>query len=187
MIAVFILLVIVLLILSVWNHFIFRRLKSAKENEIKDARFWELNYKMDYLIAVAAMGTAVLIFMGYESLQSAKEAAKSEIDKELSTIREDLIKAETTNQSLKLLSDSIRDGVAISGTQINNQLKALNELNRKIKLINSKNIVQQGFYVVRGLNLAPDHEAKPGSNKIYFKNLITDKGDKLPEFATPLW
>ena len=105
MIAVFILLVIVLLILSVWNHFIFRRLKSAKENEIKDARFWELNYKMDYLIAVAAMGTAVLIFMGYESLQSAKEAAKSEIDKELSTIREHLIKAETTTQSLKLLSD----------------------------------------------------------------------------------
>jgi hypothetical protein len=185
MIGIFVLLVIVLLILSVWNYIIFRKLKSVKEDEIRDARFWELNYKMDYLIAVAAMGAAVLVFLGYESLQSAKEAAKSEIEKELSTIREDLIKAETTSQSLKLLSDSIRDGVAMSGTQIDNQLRALNELNKKIRLINSKNIVQQGFYVVRGLKLPANHEAKPGSNRIYFKDLITDKGDKLPEFGNP--
>src|SRR5688572_7869958 len=119
MTIVFVLLVIVLLILSIWNHLIFRNLKSVKEDEIKDARFWELNYKMDYLVAVAAMGAAVLVFLGYESLQSAKQAAKSEIDKELITIREDIISAQTTNQSLKLLSDSIRDGVAVSGAQIN--------------------------------------------------------------------
>ncbi|MBX2895988.1 MAG: hypothetical protein KF763_11130 [Cyclobacteriaceae bacterium] len=185
MIALFILLITVLLILSIWNHLIFRKMKSVKEDEIKDARFWELNYKMDYLVAVAAMGAAVLVFLGYESLQSAKEAAKSEIDKELIMIREDLTEAQAKNQSLKLSSDSIKDNVAFTGTQIDSQIKALNELSIKIKLINSRSIVQQGFYVVRGLKLPFDHESKPGSNKIYFKNLITDKGGKLPEFSNP--
>src|SRR5688572_10287917 len=98
MIAAFVFLVIVLLILSVWNYFTYRNLKSVKPEEIKHARFWELNYKMDYLVAVATMGAAVLVFLGYESLQSAKDTAKFEIEKELAVIRQDLIEAESTNE-----------------------------------------------------------------------------------------
>lgn len=179
-----------LLTLTVWNFVIFHRLKSVTGvNKIEEPRYWELKYRMDYLVAVAAMGVAVLAFYGYQSFHSAKEAVKSEIDSELRTIREDINKTEKIVHNLKSFSDSIRDNVSISGKkmddQINHQLAILNDLERKIKVINNKNIVQQEFYVVRSLKLPVNHETKPGSNRVYYKDLITDKGDKLPEFANP--
>lgn len=190
MLIVFGFLVFALLILAIWNFVIFHRLKSVTgDNKIEEPRYWELKYRMDYLVAVAAMGIAVLAFYGYQSFQSAREAVRSEIDLELRTIREDVNKTEQIVRNLKSFSDSIRESVSVSGKkmddQINHQLAVLKVLERKIRVINNRNIVQQEFYVVRSLKLPVNHELKPGSNRVYYKDLITDKGDKLPEFANP--
>lgn len=179
-----------LLTLAVWNFLIFHRLKSVTGvNKIEEPRYWELKYRMDYLVAVAAMGVAVLAFYGYQSFQSAKEAVKTEINADLQTIREDVSKTENIVRGLKSFSDSIRDNVSTSGVKMNEQIShnqvALKKLEQKIGEINSRNIVQQEFYVVRSLKLSADHEKVPGSNKVYYKDLITDKGDKLPEFSNP--
>jgi hypothetical protein len=190
MLFAFGLLVIALLILSVWNFIIFRRLKSSEtDKKLDDPRYWELKYRMDYLVAITAMGLTVIAFFGYESLQSAKEAVKSEIEVELATIRKDVGNTEKVLADLNLFSDSIRDDVSASGAkmrdQINRQVATLKELERKIRSINNRNIVQQEFYVVRSLKLPINHETKPGSNRVFFKDMITDKGDKLPDFENP--
>jgi hypothetical protein len=190
MIIAFGFLVFALLILAVWNFVDFHRLKSATgSNKIEEPRYWELKYRMDYLVAVAAMGLAVLAFYGYQSFQSAKQAVKLEIDAELGRIREDVNNTEKVVQSLNSFSDSIRDDVSTSGArmndQINHQVATLSQLEQKIRKINSRNIVQQEFYVVRSLKLSTNHETKPGSNKVYYKDLITDKEEKLPVFSNP--
>jgi hypothetical protein len=138
---------------------------------------------MDYLVAVATMGAAVLVFLGYESFQSAKDNVKSEIDSELITVRDDIKKTEDILRTLKIFSDSIKQGVSVAGSQAYDQMQILSRLERKIETINSKNIVKQGYYVVRGLKLAPNHETVPGSNRVYFENLVTDIGDRLPQFT----
>ena len=184
-----VLLVLALLTLAIWNFLTFKKLRKEKdgEDDLKNARYWELHYKMDYLVAVVFMGASVLAFLGFESIQGAKETVKIEIDKELITIKDDISRTEGVLKELKIISDSVRQGVSVSDQQISSQLSALADLQRKIYAINAKNIVQQEFYVVRGLKLQSDHDLRPGENRVYFKTLKTDSGDKLPEFTnTPL-
>jgi hypothetical protein len=179
--AVFSLLLGVLLIISVSNWVHFWNMQSAKDTEtaFQDARFWELNYKIEFLVAVSAIVAAGLVYLGYDSLRSTKEQLKSEMEKEIVELREELTRT-------KADSDNVSKIVANSKGEVGNQLESLQKLEKKIDEINKKNIVQQGYYVISGLTVVLDTNQEVIQNgKIHFKDLTTTSGDKLPAFTSP--
>lgn len=186
--ALIILLLLALTILSTWNFVAFQRLKSKEDSEptMRDARYWELNYKLDFIISVTVLGAAVFGYLGYDSIENTKTTLRSELSRDLILINEDIDNSKKYLSALQASMDSVNAVIGVSGGEIKQQIQSLAKLDAKINAINSRNILQQEFYVVNSLRLILNEKFETiSSNKFVFQDLTTESGDKLPKFKKP--
>ena len=200
--TVILLVVIVSLIcLFIWNGITLRTLKknaSLEDKELNDAKYWELKYKYEFLIAIVALVTAIAGFLGYNSLQSIETTVKKEFNNKVDSVKNTLQK---TKDSVNNLNDNVK--ASQSQLQKNRSLmihlfsqqfelkksgfqskKALNDLLNVIDSINVKNKIKSEFYLIPNIKLKGQlFSAEP--MKFKFSELKTNTGDKLPLFRKP--
>jgi chaperonin cofactor prefoldin len=183
-----------LLVFSIWNLITLRELKSKRNSEerrLDDSKYFELKFKMEFLITVFSVIVALIGLLGYNTLQNAKSEIKSELNKEFSPIE---IRMKNTEKSINDKDSIVKTLESKTFTIANNlgtfdykakkQDYSLTSLENKIADINGKNIIKQNYYIVNSIKYKY-HEADTTLKKFYFAVLKTNLGDKLPMFETP--
>lgn len=188
----FIILIVVVfsvLVFTIWNIISLRELKSSRNyKELNDPRYYELKYKMEFLVAVFSIIVSLVGLLGYNSIQNAKDEVKISLNKDLDSIQTNLSAIEKTiNEKDSLVKNLIaktnylNDDISTSASKVKVQNKELNLLRRRIEIINDKNILKKNFYVISSIKYK-----NTGPPKAYsFKSLTTSNGDRLPEFKFP--
>ncbi|NOU19260.1 MAG: hypothetical protein HOO91_17015 [Bacteroidales bacterium] len=193
MIIILIITLVALSVFSIWNILSLRELKSKKTSENKelnDSKYFELKYKMEFLVAIFSVIVALAGILGYNSLENAKREIKTELNKELLPV-ESRIKNTERNirdkdsivSTLEVKTVSISNNLSSFDSEVKKNNTNLNSLKNKIDIINSKNIIKQNFYIVNSIKFR-FNENDTTMKKFYFADLKTNLGDKLPAFDT---
>jgi len=130
-----ILLLLVIIILLIWD--ILLRLIQKKQPSNENKEYFELNSKLNFIIAVGTLAILLVTYLGFD--------VKEEILKKSEEPIKNLIKA----KSLEIDS-----------------------------LLESKNILKAGIYIINDLNYKEDSVYK-------FEDLLTIDNKNLPNFAYP--
>lgn len=192
-------LVIGFVILAVWNGINFCNLKrtSGSNNEqLNDSRYFELKYKQEFFIAIVSFITAVVVFLGYNSIDSIKSKLREDIELNLRTsmsqfdsVKGAIKKTDTALMTTKMAAAQYAH-LAIEN-QIKQQqlLKVLSssenktqEFQKRIDELNKKNILKQKIYIVEGLRVDLKDD-KPVEHR--FADLRTVLDEPLPIFTKP--
>lgn len=188
MIGFVVVLAIIILGVSVWNFKTLHDLKKlAQKNEAStaDSRYYELKYNIQFLVGMSTILIAIVGSLGYNSFknvenqisESTKQSIKP-ITSKLDSISVDLrIKAEAT----KGLDGKINT-ISKNADRIENAINEVQLLEAKINKINSRNILKQNYYIIPSIAI---DLSKPGVKTIFYKDLISNNGDKLPVFKSP--
>lgn len=198
-----------LIVLFVWNGINFRSLKKSsrlRNSQLNDAKYWELKYKYEFLIAIVGLITAAAGFLGYNSLQSIEIAVKNDFNKKVDSIKltfqdnytdvnnrmlaaKDSVKE--LNRKVKTSQFQLQQNAAILYLLRKQQFNlreagyqskdALKNLSIQIDSINKKNKIKKEFYLVTNVAL----KGLLDPTTIKFSLLKTNSGDRLPIFKKP--
>lgn len=194
---------------TIWNYKSFQDLKKRanfSNDQLNDAKYYELKYKHEFTIATISIVTTCIVILGYNSIQGIEDKLQKEYESKVKSTDSTL---SLTNNKVTLISKgidekysqidtSMRNYQTQLGYFINQQVSFSNQSKKvnselslaqnKIKEINGKNILKQNIYVIENvpydlnLNLVNKVDSNKGWEKIYFSQLKTIMGDKLPEF-----
>jgi heme/copper-type cytochrome/quinol oxidase subunit 2 len=155
MIAILIVLVITLIGFTVWNLISLKELKkyNRSKQEIKDDRYYELKYRIEYITTIGLIIISIGAFFGYKWFEEIKKDAsdnlKSETEKFEIKIKSLYSEMEYTDSTIKSYQDSVAYYKKSVGDIIDKQnvidYKAdysrdrFNQLSEKIDVINNKN------------------------------------------------
>jgi len=201
--------IVCVICLFLWNGLNYRTLKKLsqqKDKELNDAKYWELKYKQEFMIAIVALLSATAGFLGYNSLQSVETSVKTEFNKKVDSVKNTFqqsykdvkIKLITANDSAKTLNEKVRISqkqlernatllsiltrqqleLKVTGFQSKN---ALHELSQEIDSINVKNKIKREFYLITNIPI----KGLLDPTTIKFSQLKTNTGDRLPLFKKP--
>lgn len=202
-----------LICLFLWNGFNFRSLKQmslSKDKELNDAKYWELKYKYEFLIAIVGLITVTAGFLGYNSLQSIETAVRNDFNKKVDSVKNTLQNTYSdVNSRLLAAKDSVTNidsRVKNSQSQLQRSVnilailkkqqfelkeggyqskKSLSELSGQIDSINTKNKIKREFYLIPNIPFKGELQLHDTQVKIKFSELRTISGDRLPIFKKP--
>lgn len=200
MTSLILVLVITVIIIGAWNAFGIHQLnkRPLRSNEINDKHYWELKYKMQFLITAFTLITAIAAYFGITTLSGVEDKIKTEFKSTTDSLRiatESLnLKLEQLNisaierdSSLRVAEKTIRD-LGIRNRTLNNSLQlsanSLNQLKENIQLLNESNKNQSITYIVENIKVG-DMDKSGAWPKIYFKDLVQANGKPMPVFASP--
>lgn len=198
--TIIIILLGVLIAFNIWNLFTLRSIRNRRSNEqqIGDARYYELKSKQEFLLTSFYLMVGIAAFLGFNSLDSIKENIKEDFDDKVSVqqntideLSDDLAVTDSTvntyqrkiDDNKNLLSqledrqNRVQQSTHLSEQQASAILKRIQELN-------NNNLIKQEIYFVPNLLFETSFDDDI-YQKYYFKDLRTILGDKLPLFETP--
>jgi len=193
--TVFILVLLIIpCVFSIWNLFsVFNIKKGIRENkDNNDSRFYELKYKIEFIIACFSVIIVVVGILGYNTIENAKKELNEYFIAKNDSLRKSFERTEIKINSKNFEIDfwekkisSIEENTRNSSTKAGIVSDRLSKLKQLVDTINSKNIIKQNYYVVKSLKCI--FSGSQWGKTYYFKDLITDIGDRLPKFnTTPL-
>mgnify|MGYP001627550680 CR=1 FL=1 len=193
----------VIIVFNVWNAINLYSLKKrpSKQTGIDDPKYWELKYKIQFLVASFSLILAVFAFLGYNTIDKIKEAISSGLEQKLDSTKNNITELiakqsfidNRMSEADTLLTKYQNIIIGLSNRQsgVNNSIQTssteLNKLKGKISEINGKNILQQNIYIVDEilLDVSKVTSGDDWSKIIYFSNLKTISGDKIPPMNNP--
>ncbi len=202
-----IILIVTLIIFTIWNIInvrTFKKILSNNENRIADDKYFELKYKTEFIIAAFSGIVFVVGYLGYGSLNNAENQLQKVIQDSLkiyeTALKEKQLEINELGNHLDefsfIQSNFFKEQAKFSKNQTNlradiyrqeNRITAgkidIDSLDKKIIAINNKNVLKQNFYLIDDYKIIIKNET--WLPRIYFKNLETNLGDKLPEFKKP--
>lgn len=169
----------------VWNLIsTSRHIKHGTEN-IQDSKYWELKYKIEYLIAVTSVIVIVSGFLGYQLNMN----IRTDIDR---TIDEQRQRVSLVDQKLLAVDDKIstlnKTSSKLDSFQRNQDVKLsmsnvlMSTLERKIKEASES---AKLTYVVTLVPLKYYNSETQGLDTVFFRDLKVNGGNPLPAFRTP--
>lgn len=205
-IAILIILIILVALLTI-SIFNLKNLKFLKNNsfayseQLNDAKYFELKYRLEYLKGIGAIIISVLVFVGYNSFRSIRDNLKDDYEQKiLSTTKKfndqidehqnqlKQIKSEINNSTdeidlNKKEVEHIRTKLSSSKESVTGFQNALSKLEEQLSKMASKEILRQRLYIVKDL------EYTKVTDWIYVKYNFADyktiSGEKLPGFIEP--
>lgn len=163
---------------------IYRNTKDGKE-VAADEKYFELKYNINLLKSIAAILIFVLGYLGYSTYKDFSDKVNKNFDEkiELQNKKHQEISGKTDRlrssvDSLEILKNSLE--VLIDSYE--SKLKILND---KILLINNSLKYNPRIYVVKNLKFHDSNFYINNPLKIYFKDLTSIFGEKLPNFTKP--
>jgi len=198
-VTILIIFLIAFIVFSVWDAVNLRYLikRPMRSDALNDKNYWELKYKMQYMITVFAVIVAVLTFLGYNSITNIRDDIKKEMASQLDSTRRELDSMDQMQKSIGFrlaTNDSVLSVAqnAILGlsdreqylkSSMNLRSTDLEKLKGRITEINEKNIIQQNVYIVE--NVEYTYDEYWDFKKYYFNKLVTNTGQPLPSFKKP--
>ena len=163
-------LAVVLIILSALNLGTLRQLSkfNKSKQEIKDDKYYELKYRIEFILASAVLVIAVGGYFGYNFTENISNKAKL-LNNRLDTLNLKINAKKDTLYSYDAKTKGIKD--------------TLEKVLKRIRLIAEKDIIKQDFYIVD--NLSCPFNEKQQSVTYYFNQLTTISHQKLPNFDKP--
>lgn len=200
MTTLLIFLILSVISLNLWNAYNIHKMikRPLLNNELNDKKYWELKYKMQYMLSVFVVLVSVAGYLGYNSLTSIEDRLSAQLNVATDSLKkqsESLIERYKKLATLSLTTDSTLGiaekrilGLDKMNTNLNKALivtsDSLTKIKRNIALINEKNSIQQNVYIIDNVIFGdPSNDGK--WPKFYFKDLTTVVGQKLPEFKKP--
>lgn len=202
-------LIIALILLFAWNAINFRQFKNQTINtNLNDAKYWELKFKFEFLVATFILVGSVISFLGFNSISSIRNevalVTKSKVDSVVTafnvkydSVQQKLYKAQS---SVLILSGQVdqtsatlnKDKKQFDKYKIDQKLLLANSklshteldtLNSQLSQIKNKAILKQPFYFIS------NHKFRVTDIGNYitisFNDLKTANGLPLPEFKKP--
>jgi len=213
--SILVIILIVFIAFSIWNAINLRSIKNRplRKDELNDKHYWELKYQMQFMTTISAVVVGILTFLGYNSLREVKDSIRTEMAASVDSSRRVMAATlDSSRREMEILearqhivdtkltsSDSVvyRAELAIRGltdresilkNAISMRSGDLEKLKDRIQEINSKNIIQQNIYIVDDLTWAVPTGVGADTTlfrRFYFKDLISNTGQKLPKFSKP--
>lgn len=203
--TVIFLFLIALIGFSIWNSITLQRLlaRPLKTDQLNDKNYWELKYKMQYMVTVFSVLIAIAAYLGYNTVANAKESVRNEFQAKLDSTKANMASIDSQIKNSKIQFDAkvantdsllniyqnmlmglsrrteaVKKSISISD-------KDLTDFKGRINEINSKNIIQQNIYIVDNILFTrAELDLMDGisGKKMLFSELTTISGDKLPTF-----
>ncbi len=153
---------IVLIGFNIWNGVTLHRLlkRPLKNDQLNDKNYWELKYKMQYMVTAFSVLLAIVAYLGYNTIDNVKESVEKDFQSKLDSTKSamHLIDSQMRNSKesfdakiadtdsvlnsyqnmllgLSGRTEAVRKSIAVSD-------KDLNDFKSRIAEINSKNIIQ---------------------------------------------
>jgi hypothetical protein len=182
---------VAVLIFSYWGFRLIRKHIKRFNNgqkfstSLNDEKYFELKARQDYIIASSTLIFAVLSFIGYSSIKDIKTDLNNQVLAErqkIDTLKNTADETDKTFINLQITGKTLKDSM-ISALEIVQVLK------NKVGQILAKDVIKQNLYIIDNLKMGDfpaTSEKNFENNKIvYFKNLTSISGQKLPEFIKP--
>ncbi|WGH75149.1 hypothetical protein P8625_13895 [Tenacibaculum tangerinum] len=181
-----IVLLLVICILLIGDLFLLLRIKKTitkkKKNKSDfDEKYFALKYDINLLRSITAIVVTILAFLGYSNFKDFNNEIKNTISQNIKTqtteidkINEKLIQYGQTIDSLEKLRNTI---YSLMGNSEND----LKKINTKIMNIDESFKNNPKVYVVNNLKY-PVNEFNNNPITIYFKDMNSIHGEKLPKF-----
>ncbi|OXB04999.1 hypothetical protein B0A72_11010 [Flavobacterium pectinovorum] len=147
--------------------------RSRNQNSFTDERYFEIKFKLQFITSIGAIIITVFGYIGYENY-NAILIKTDELNNKLSRLDNQINDYDKKIETLNLYSKDIEKIMGVSKSD-------LKSLNATIANIRDKNVLDKNFYFIDNLSLLSSNELK----KIYFKDLVTSYGDRLPIFTIP--
>ncbi len=191
MIVLIVIIGIALLIVGIMNLLSLKKLRrfsSKKKSQLNDAKYYELKYKTDFLIALFTIIVTVAGFLGYETIESAKKEIKNEFFVETSTIdslllitKRKVLAQDSILAKIELKQEIINKLIPKNERILTDQNYRIKKLQEVIDKLNNTNKQKRNFYLISNLKTDPD-----GKDKTFrFSDIMTTQGDRLPIFSSP--
>lgn len=192
---VIVLLLISLIALSYWNLVSLRDIKkhNRSNKEISDDRYYELKYKIEFIVAIAVVVIGGGTLFGVNWFNDLKKDISNNFKRETD------LRFDTINSKLKFVDSSINrhqinvlayesDVNKLHSVQIFAEKKIpyiskrISVLDHLVDTISNKNIVKLDFFIIGNLKINTKDENT--NHRFYYKDLKTIVGNKLPNFKT---
>ena len=192
---------IAIIVFNIWNTITLRAIKNKplRKDQINDAKYWELKYKIQFLVSSFSAIVIIAAFLGYNTIDNIKESVSKEINQKLDSTKRSVVALEAKQNEIGQRIDSTGSTIlkyqdiilGLSSKQLNvkESLKLssadLENLKGKILEINRKNILQQNIYIVDTIQFEIAKLNEDQSKIIRFEELVTINGDRIPTLTTP--
>lgn len=179
-----------LIIIFVWNLRQYANFKSrslAKTEEISDARYFELKYKQEFILAIFTVITVTASLLGYNSITTIRTALQQSINDSLKAPLQKLDSFKTAlDDANQIISDfeNRQAGVNSNLSQAELKIKHTQSLAERLS---SNKILKQEIHIVKDLKFSPfiGPDWAPEKTIYYFKDLKNTLGEPLPKFSQP--
>ncbi|MBN8665838.1 MAG: hypothetical protein J0L83_14750 [Chitinophagales bacterium] len=193
--------------LPMWLQLLSIRKAAKKNHELSDKQYWELKYKYQSLISLFAVIVAAFFFIAGDSLEKVRLAVIDQLRPKIDSLQDkivsDSLKFARLKDDLEASSSDFKNSIdsynnkaesigkksSYTSEQLAYVTSSLKEAQSKIEKINQYTILRKDIYIVNDSttgfrykkNVIPAIQEIPAL-KLYFKDLVTINGDRLPEF-----
>lgn len=179
-----IVLALIIIVLLIWDLNILRKIYKESQlgnSTLSDEKYFELKYNINLVKAISAIGIFIIGFLGFSTYDGFKEEITTDLDKSIN-IQDSHI--ELINSKINSLNQTL-DTLEVYKNNLEkltiSYQKNLQSINKKISSINNAARYNPRIYVVN--NLKYSYKKNENGLRIYFKDLTTIFGEKLPIFS----
>ncbi len=181
MLYIFLFLILSFLILDFITLNKIRKLGSKDKSMIPDEKYFDLKYKIQYLISIFSVILFIGVFLGYNSIQNIETKISNEISESILDLKSRIAKSDTLitrhEKSLKEFESEqkkIQDVLKKSNKDVLSLSDSVNELTKKT-FVNPK------IYICHFL-FDEKNVGNPNGEIFYFKDIPTIDKNELPIF-----
>jgi hypothetical protein len=154
-------------------------------DKLKDERYFELKYKIEYIITVALFLLGVTTIGGY-NIWNSSQSEIQELNDSISSIQNKYTQINDAYinaiRKESLFTNAIRDNDSIHKAKVLDLENRYSALNSLYSSLNHDAVKKSSIYVVKDLIYK---DANCQEQKYYFKNLISSENHPLPLFYRP--
>jgi len=159
---------------------ILRHIRQFKDNSrftssLTDAKYFELKTKQDFIISIGSILIALIVLIGYGTLNDIRK----EYEDQAAVGRKQIDSITQLSIRRYLALDTLDDKYKGS---VKEGLRTVDDLRKKLVQISKKDVIRQNIFIIDPLRMGDYKKRKEDFRTIYFKDLVTISGTRLPKF-----
>jgi hypothetical protein len=159
--------------------------RSDKKLKISDERYYELNNKIQLLITCASIIVLVGAFLGVNELATLRKERSEDIE----SYKSQLSQYEITIKEYNILIAKYDSVMKVKTDTLNRIIDEIKDIEKTLIQLQSDYSFNVRTYMVANIPIPKNIIESPKDErkrvKVYFKNLKTTEGEKLPPFKKP--
>ncbi len=185
---------------NIWNVINLKNLlkRPLKNDQLNDKNYWELKYKMQFMVTVFSVILAVAAYLGFNTIEDVKESVRKDFQSKLDSTE---VKIKDINSQLSASKSSFDSKIATNDSSLSTLATMLYGVQTKTNLVQNSllissnqldtfrrrfnELIQKNLYISFVRYSLKDPTLDDVSQTVLFSELKTTSGDKLPSFSKP--